>query len=162
MNWKDIIYLVSFIIAIIAFWLKIRDLNLKLEARTAPYRQTLYMKQLEGYSELIETMIKIEYEINKFKTKYSESLIKSKQERSQEFLKNKNEFKDKLSKWVIFLPEEIGKIYYEFYRNINVNIDKIDLKIIYEIRSKLYRIAYETFGIEPISEELKKLIEKSS
>ena len=192
MSWEIIISLTIPIIvlvlaiAFICLWinyrrLKIRvnELNLKLEEKTSPYKQAIYLKQIDGCFELIEIMQKIKalisdiyhyfskdvkddiisFKVLKVETKSSEDSTKI--EESERKLKSyKSEYKDKLDKWVIILPKKLQIFFIGFIENID--FDHLDLNSIIKAYTHISQVVYQKLGIEPPSEELQKMIKKPS
>lgn len=173
--------IVTVIIAIIG-WLihltvSLRDQKIKLEQRTAPYRQALYMKQFEGYSELIVKMHKTIKLISTIKGYYKikDNIISFKLLREKakspdfgqiiNFSKDLNsciiEYKEKLDKNIIFFPGELIDKFIGF-NNCFLNFDHLDLNKINELYADIPCIAFDIFGIYTLTEESKKYIEERS
>lgn len=158
MDWIPIISLIgSFIIAGMGIYLTYK-------ARTEPYRQTLYSKQLEGYTEIIKAL-------NDF---YMDSLsfipakgLKGDKMRIKLRLKTKDSrttFIDKQQKWFVFLPMEMNRSlsnYLHIFNEISFNQEYED-----KYPEKLLRGAYmnvliatsKNIGMRRLTEETIDLI----
>ena len=189
MNWEIItslavpVIILVLAISFLCLWisykrLKIRvnDLNEKLEEKRSPYRQAIYLKQIDGCFELIEIMQRIKALISDIYHYYSkdikEDIISIKllktESKTSEDLKNiekieeklksyKSEYKDKLDKWVIVLQKNLQILFISFIENID--FDHLDLNSIIKAYTHIFMAVYHELGLEPPSEEIRKMIE---
>ena len=190
MSWEIIISLTIPIIvlvlaiALLCLWInykrlriRVNDLNAKLEEKTSPYRQAIYIKQIDGCFELIEIMQKIKALISDIYHYYSKDikddiisikLLKTESKTSEDLTNiekiekklrsYKSEYKDKLDKWVIVLPKKLQILFIGFIENID--FDRLDLNYIIKAYTHISMAVYHELGIEPPSEEIRKLIER--
>lgn len=192
MSWVIIVSLVVPIIilvlaiALLCLWInykrlriRVNDLNAKLEEKTSPYKQAIYLKQIDGCFELTDIMQKIKALISdiyhyyskgikddiisikllKMEAKTSEDLINI--EKIKKKLRSyKSEYKDKLDKWVIVLPKKLQILFIGFIENIN--FDHLDLDKIIKAYTHISIVVYQELGVEPPSEELQKMMKKTS
>ena len=145
----------------------------------SPYRQAIYIRQIDGCFELIEIMQKIKalisdiyhyfskdvkddiisFKVLKVETKSSEDFTKI--DESERKLKSyKNEYNEKLDKLVIIFPKKLQINFISFVENIN--FDRLDLNKIIKAYTYISQVVYQELGIEPPSEELQKMIKKLS
>ena len=192
MSWVIIVSLVVPIIilvlaiALLCLWInykrlriRVNDVNAKLEEKTSPYKQAIYLKQIDGCFELTDIMQKIKALISdiyhyyskgikddiisikllKMEAKTSEDLINI--EKIKKKLRSyKSEYKDKLDKWVIVLPKKLQILFIGFIENIN--FDHLDLDKIIKAYTHISIVVYQELGVEPPSEELQKMMKKTS
>lgn len=180
MNWLQFLTLV--VIIVVAWWenrSRIKELNIKLEERTTPYKQIIFSKRIEGYSELIVIMCKIVNLIKGISRYYEKyilsdyinfSLIKKEMQKSEDhsfeqlFKYEKdlnlllNEYKERLDKWIIFFPSELLVDYLHF-KDCFIDLNNLNIKKILEIYGNIFRIAYTKLGIE-LGRDLEEYYEK--
>ena len=192
MSWEIIISLTVPIIilvlaiALLCLWInykrlriRVNDLNAKLEEKTSPYKQAIYLKQIDGCFELTDIMQKIKALISDIYHFYSKNikddiisikLLKTESKTSEDLTNiekiekklrsYKSEYKDKLDKWVIVLPKKLQILFIGFIENIN--FDRLDLNYIIKAYTHISIVVYHELGIEPPSEELQKMMKKTS
>lgn len=161
------------------FILGILALYFMWKSRTTPYKEILYSKQLEGYLKLVESMETIISVIldrmlsltkdEKDERFYFNPLELPKEYSIDDFMKDIEKFKSKLNscksdyadifvKWSIILPKELRDSFKEFIKTINIK--DLNPEKIFDARKKVFKIAYHKLGIEPLSKEIRNMIEK--
>ena len=134
------------------------------KARTEPYRQTLYSKQLEGYTETFKALTDFAMDATSF---ISEKGLKGDKMRSKLRLKTKDSrinFIDKHQKWFVFLPSEVNRSLTNFLRIFNeISFypeyeDKNPENLLKEAYYDVILATSKNIGIERLSKETIDLI----
>ncbi len=174
------------VIAFIFLWINniklknnVYELNKKLGERINPSTQAIYIRQIDGCFDLFEIMQKIKSLISEIYQYFSKDtkddvvsirVLKTEANTSEDFKKvedfakklksYRNEYKDKLDKWIIVLPKNLRINFVGFIENID--FDRLDLKKITKAYIRISTIVYQELGIEPPNKELQKMMEKTS
>lgn len=157
MDWLPIISTLGFfIIAVISIYLNYKT-------RTEPYRQTLYSKQLEGYTEIIKAFIDFHIDAE---SSIPAKGLKGDKMRIKLRLKTKDSrttFIDKHQKWFVFLPLEVNKSilnYLDIFKEISFYPEHED-KYPEKLREAYTNVLIETsknIGMARLSKETIDLI----
>lgn len=173
MDWQSVINTIAIPINIILICVNV---YLTYKARTLPYRQMIYSKQLEGFSEVIDTLsdfyvtaaIFIEAHDNKLNDETRVELINKTKKEATAFTKS-------CQKWMVYIPiklEESLCDYLELFIGISApsNIASKCLKdhvyaedpkgLLYEEYLKIINTARTFLGTELLSRETLDLIAK--
>jgi hypothetical protein len=174
------------VVAFIFLWIdniklknKINELNNNLGDKNSPYNQAIYIRQIDGCFDLIEIMQKIKALISEIYKYFSKDVkddvisirvLKAEANSSDDFKKiedfakklksYKNEYRNKLDKWVIVLPKNLRINFVGFIEKIDY--DRLDLQKITKAYIRISTVVYQELGIEPPNEELKRMMEKTS
>jgi len=174
------------VVAFIFLWIdniklknKISELNNNIGEKNSPYKQAIYIRQIDGCFDLIEIMQKIKALINEIYSYFSKDVkddvisirvLKSEANSSDDFKKiedfakklksYKNEYRNKLDKWVIVLPKNLRINFVGFIEKIDY--DRLDLQKITKAYTRISTVVYQELGIEPPNEELKRMMDKTS
>ncbi|MGB3346631.1 MAG: hypothetical protein WBA71_05230 [Candidatus Humimicrobiia bacterium] len=158
MDWIQIISLMgSFIIAGMTIYFNYK-------ARTSPYREALYSKQLEGYVELANAIIEATREGIRCLSAGGSKTKKGKVLYSQITGKITN-IHFEYSKWAILLPREISSLVINFDKEIERIFDlpfnkEENSELIVNAHIKILNEIRKIMRTEPLSKETLKLIEK--
>lgn len=142
---------------------------LSYKARTSPYGEVLYSKQLEGYTEIIDALIKFYTDAHRFFTtkKYKEGK-KSESHLRAQALDKLRDFERKHIRWSTFLPHKTNALLFDFTKEFRkvLNLDlpyKNDImKKLRNAFKKIIRKTRKAIGTERLSEEMLKLITEIS
>ncbi len=161
MDWQSVINTVAIPINIILICVNV---YITYKARTSPYREAIYSKQIEGYLELVNAIYEAAMRGFKFlfaggsKTKNGKVLY------SQTMGKLTN-INIEYSKWAILLPRETSSLVINFTdeieRILNLPFNKEEnSKLIVKAHIKIFNEIRKIMRTETLSEETFKLIEK--
>lgn len=174
------------VVAFIFLWIdniklknKVNELNNNLGEKNSPYTQAIYIRQIDGCFDLIEIMQKIKALISEIYSYFSKDVkddvisirvLKAEANSSDDFKKiedfakklksYKQEYRNKLDKWVIVLPKNLRINFVGFIEKIDY--DRLDLQKITKAYTRISTVVYQELGIEPPNEELKRMMEKTS
>ncbi|MBA7698404.1 hypothetical protein ES703_107081 [subsurface metagenome] len=159
MDWLSIISLIG---GFIMFGVGI---YLTFKARTEPYRQTLYSKQLDGYVEIVNALIDV------YKTAHGVFFAKglklgkeAESELSSIVMNKYSAFDHKHKKWVVVLPKEMNVLFANFRKDLekilNLPFKNNPGKLFRDVYIEIIAKTRKAIGTEPLSEETLKLITK--
>lgn len=159
MDWIPIIStLGGFVIAGISIYLNYK-------ARTSPYREVLYSKQLDIYIELIDTLVDFYLSINKLiKAKSNKEGEKVELLIQKEAAEKGADLAIKYMKGLAVIPPKIAKPILKLVDEASYILSgpfKIDkVKELRNSTKRIYGNIYDTIGTIPLSIETLKLIDK--
>lgn len=169
--WSLIKEIISPLVAVISIYLLYKS-------RISPYREMLYSKQVEGYSEIINLLNDLYYNSQVFIGLHGPKLNDGTRLKLREKTEDQSiAFHYVYQKWAIFLPEELYKKIHDFfvlYSGISAPKEaasKYKKEIVYakdpaKLLGNKYFKVFNTFrkflGTEPLSQEALKLIKKVS
>lgn len=173
MNWSSLTNIIFTFINLIFIGI---NAYLTHEARTLPYRQLLYSKQLEGYSKVVDALTDFYVDTRLFiaanggKVDDKKRPILSLQTKEKFVI-----FHSRYQKWGIFLPNELNDRlcdYIELYRGISAHpnvaykfpIDHVEAedpaKLLNDAYVRIFFTAREYLGTEYLSKKAHKLFRK--
>jgi len=157
-------YLILIISLIGGFIINGMGIYLNYKTRTGPYRQTLYSKQLEGYTEIIKAITDFHMDAQSF---IPAKGLKGNKMRIELRLKTKDSrttFIDKHQKWAVFLPLKVNRALTNYLRIFNeISFftkyeDKYPKKLLKEAYRNVFFATQENIGVARLSKETIDLI----
>lgn len=136
-------------------------------ARTSPYREALYSKQLDGYVEIVNALSDVHKAAHGvFITKGLKLGKDAESELSSIAMNKYSDFENKLKKWVIVLPKEMNVLLAnfrgDFERILDLPFENNPGKLFIDAYIEIIRKTRDAIRTESLSQETLELITKIS
>jgi len=173
MNWSSLTNIIFTFINLIFIGI---NAYLTYKVKTLPFREMLYSKQLDGYSEVIETLTDFYIDAQRFIVSHGFKLNdKTRPELKKQTMDKGNIHIEKHKKWAIFLPKELSNKlhnYIDLFNGISANKDPLSKyqknivyaedpgKLLSDAYLKVFNTARKFLGTESLSKETLEVIGK--
>ena len=153
----------SFIIGIGGIVIAGLSVYLSYKAKIHPYREMLYSKQLEGYTEVIDALNSFFSDMYPFANK--ELPDKELLELREKALKSMVAFNSKYQRWSVFFPEKADKAFSDFVllsETVLLRGHAVDMSELEKAYDEAIQASRDSLGTDPLSQGILDLIRRLS
>ena len=166
----------SFIIGLGGIAVAGLSVYLSYKARTSPFREILYSRQLEGYAEVVDALTDFYNAAQSFIAAHGYQLTNNTRPTLRLKTLDKNRaFHRKYQKWALYFPKQMRSALYDFIKMFNgisappevaqqYSKEKVYVddpgRLLGDAYTKVIEVARKRLGTEPLSQETLELIRK--